>query len=103
MIAFVFLYFAFSSRYYIVSTVVLCIILIPVLVSSSLYRGGISEKILSTTSQIIDSAGAWVVVVMSYAVILIGALFSYIISLALYRKPLSNIAFRNAMRQAQAK
>ena len=103
LLAFLFLYFSFSYRYYIVSTVIMAIILFPCLiifVRSDFY---ITASIMSSVSNLISVFGKAGAVILSYLILWAGCLICYLCNLALYRKPLSSIAYRSALRQASAK
>ena len=103
LIAFIFLYFSFSYRYYIASTIALCIILIPVLLITMRSGWPFTDSIIAFTGRVIDSCGKAVIIIAGYLIVLAGAGLCYLFNMALYRKPLNNIAFRAALRQAQNK
>ena len=103
LIALILLYFAFSYRYYVISTVALCFVLVPTLVLFMRMDWSFTVAVKDFVSIIIDRFGHGAVIGISYILILAGAGLCYLANLAMYRKPLSHIAYRAALRQAQGK
>ncbi|MBO4416223.1 MAG: hypothetical protein J5824_09640 [Lachnospiraceae bacterium] len=103
LIAFLFLYFSFSYRFYIISTVILCVTLFPLMLLFIRSGFSVTDRIISFVYGIIEKLGGGGAIALSYAIILLGALLCYLVNLALYRRPIQSIAFRTALRQAQAK
>ncbi len=103
LLAFLFLYFSFSYRYYIISTVIMAIILIPSLIIFVRSDFNITASLIRSVSGLIDVFGKAGAIILSYLILWAGCLLCYLCNVALYRKPLSSIAYRSALRQASAK
>lgn len=103
LIAFIFLYFAFSYRFYVISTVVLCIVLIPTLLLFARGDWSFTASFLNFVKNIKANFGNAGVIALAYLILLAGAGLCYLANWAMYRKPLSSIAYRTALRQAQTK
>ncbi len=103
LICLILLYFAFSFRFYVVSTIVLFIVLFPTLILFARSDWSIAASVIDFVGSIIENFSHGTVIALSYAIILLGSALCYFVNVAFYRRPLSNIAYRTALRQAQAK
>jgi len=103
LLAFLCLYYSFSYRYYVAATIVLCVILFPLLFLFIRMDWGISQQICAYVAGIIEKHGTVFVCVLSYAVLALGYILGYLANCALFRKPMSTLAFRAALRQAESK
>ncbi len=103
LLGFLNLYYSFSYRYYVVSTIVLCVILFPLLFMFMSMEWSLPQRILALVSQLVEKTGAWLMYVLSYVILLLGYTIGYLANCALFRKPMSGLAFRAALRQAESK
>ena len=90
------LYMSISYKSYIFS-----IVLIAASVAALLFFGSTTDIFRTLTEKLlIDGSNPVLLIVVSVAIILIGSLIGYVISLLLYKKPISDMAVRYALRQA---
>ena len=91
-----FIYMAFSYRSYILSIVFVALSVIGILGFSARTEIfiRISEKLIGADNSPL------LLIIVSLAILIVGAIIGYIISLLLYRKPISDMAVRYALRQA---
>ncbi len=103
LLAVLFIYYSFNYRYYVVSTVALCLVLIPTLFIFIRIDWPLARDIFKFISGITEAVGGGAVIALSYVIILIGIAMCYGFNLLLYRKPISALAYRAALRQAESK
>ena len=91
-----FIYLAFSYKTYIFSLIFVGVTIIGIL------GFGITTTSLVTLSEklMIDGNNPILIIMVSAVLIVLGAVLGYIISLLLYKKPISDLAVRYALRQA---
>ena len=104
LMAMILVYFSFSFRFYIISSILMAIVVIPFLI-----LGTTSNVLTKLSADIIDwfmsfgSMGHALILLCSYIILLIGMLLCYIINVLLYRIEVSELTYRNALRQAASK
>ena len=81
------IYFGVTYKFFVISTVIMCIsITIPIMVVNTLARSG---------TALFDSYGRCVAI--SYVLLTVGSLISYLLSQIIYKYDLSEIAFRGML------
>lgn len=89
-------YMSISYKSYIISIVIVAVSVIAILVF-----GSTTDIFINITDKLlIDGSNPVLLIAVSLGIILIGSLVGYIISLLLYKKPISDMAVRYALRQA---
>ena len=89
-------YMSISYKSYIISIVIVAVSVIAILVF-----GSTTDIFINITDKLlIGGSNPVLLIVVSLGTILIGSLVGYIISLLLYKKPISDMAVRYALRQA---
>ena len=89
-------YLSISYKSYIISIVIVAVSVIAVLVF-----GSTTDIFINITDKLlIGESNPVLLIAVSLGVILVGSLVGYIISLLLYKKPISDMAVRYALRQA---
>jgi len=89
-------YLSISYKSYIISIVIVAVSVIAVLVF-----GSTTDIFINITDKLlIGGSNPVLLIAVSLGVILLGSLVGYIISLLLYKKPISDMAVRYALRQA---
>ena len=100
IISFLLLYMAFSFKMYIAALIIcICTVLVFMLFS-------MNEHFMfyeNVASSLMNGDNPALVIAFSYGIILVGGLLCYIFSTLLYKREISGLAIRNALRQAQAK
>lgn len=89
-------YMSISYKSYIISIVIVAVSVIAILVF-----GSTTDIFINITDKLlIGGSNPVLLIAVSLGIILIGSLVGYIISLLLYKKPISDMAVRYALRQA---
>jgi hypothetical protein len=89
-------YLSISYKSYIISIVIVAVSVIAILVF-----GSTTDIFINITDKLlIGGSNPVLLIVVSLGIILIGSLVGYIISLLLYKMPISDMAVRYALRQA---
>ena len=89
-------YMSISYKSYIISIVIVAVSVIAILVF-----GSTTDIFINITDKLlIGGSNPVLLIVVSLGVILLGSLIGYVISLLLYKKPISDMAVRYALRQA---
>ena len=91
-----FIYMAFSYRAYILSIIFIAVTVIGILGFSSK-----TEIFIRLSENLIGADNSpLILILVSLAIMILGAIIGYILSLLLYKKPISDMAVRYALRQA---
>ena len=89
-------YMSISYKSFIISMVIIAVSVIAILVF-----GSTTDVFINITGKLlINGSNPVLLIAVSLGIILIGSLVGYIISLLLYKKPISDMAVRYALRQA---
>ena len=91
-----FIYMAFSYRAYILSIIFIAVTVIGILGFSSR-----TEIFIRLSENLVGADNSpLILILVSLAIMILGAIIGYILSLLLYKKPISDMAVRYALRQA---
>lgn len=89
-------YMSISYKSYIISIIIVAVSVIAILVF-----GSTTDIFINITDKLlIGGSNPVLLIAVSLGIILIGSLVGYVISLLLYKKPISDMAVRYALRQA---